>query len=660
MRNTVIIAFLFSIAAALTPGFYPAQLQGADWPIYKGNIYFTGNNDEIIVKNNNLKWLFQADDQVFNPVVSDGRVYFVDRSATVYCIDEEYGKLIWKVRMQDISRQFKALSRAAGKVKYPLIKGDTLFLTDPIAIYAFNKRTGKVLWARTAMREEQTGRQGLSGYKPLPMVDGIYSDPVISGEIILYGTRNMFLSRDINNGHLQWDNELIKSFSGFPTFYDDLIFAQSMDYSSGRYTVHCLDVKTGKQVWSRDLPKPFAIIPPVVYKQKVYIPCTMSMYCLDIRDGRTIWMKDYGDYITSNPSFTDRAILFAIGNSDVAVIDPETGNINERIVVSPRSGPLFVTVRDQIYIARNQAKTVNGKDMTYGLLQASNFVSKEAIWEYTTPFPGAVSQPVASGGIMFLPAGNYLYALGTEYYTKIVDGGSGFATLTDDKNKKKDDVAPPQRIYDKKDQDKIESLRDLTVNVRDKTGKNITATVEIKKRDKGRIVHHSKETVRGSGDIKVPGGDNIELVITAPGFVPKKAIVSNQDKEKVIELDELQQDRPVVVDNILFEVDRAYLKKESLDILDKLITLLKENKNLDVEVQGHTDSTGDSDYNQKLSERRADSVVEYMIKNGISPERVDSTGFGEKKPIAPNNTEEGRSRNRRTEFFFKRVKKAAP
>ena len=79
---------------------------------------------------------------------------------------------------------------------------------------------------------------------------------------------------------------------------------------------------------------------------------------------------------------------------------------------------------------------------------------------------------------------------------------------------------------------------------------------------------------------------------------------------------------------------------------------MRGNRELRVEVRGHTDSTGDRDYNQKLSERRADAVVEYMIKNGISPERVRSVGFGQTRPVASNETREGRRKNRRTEFFF--------
>jgi outer membrane protein OmpA-like peptidoglycan-associated protein len=78
---------------------------------------------------------------------------------------------------------------------------------------------------------------------------------------------------------------------------------------------------------------------------------------------------------------------------------------------------------------------------------------------------------------------------------------------------------------------------------------------------------------------------------------------------------------------------------------------MKKNKGIKLEVRGHTDSTGGKAYNQKLSERRADAVVEYMIKQGISPERLKPVGMGQNKPVADNKTAAGRKKNRRTEFF---------
>ncbi|MCP4132527.1 MAG: PQQ-binding-like beta-propeller repeat protein [bacterium] len=660
------IILCFSLFAYM---FIPLSSQGSDWPIFKGNIYFTGNNDEIIVKNNNLKWLFQANARIFNPIVSDSRVYFVDIKGYLYCLDEEFGKVIWKVNLKKISSQFKAFSRAAGKVKYPLIKGNILFLTDPIAIYAFDKRTGRVIWARTGMRMEQNKPTGLYGSRSRPMVDGIYSDPVIRGDRIFYGTRKMFMSRETRNGHEKWNNRNIKSFSGFPTFYDDMVFTQSMDYGSGRYVVHCLDSASGNEKWATRLEKPLKIFPPVVYKERVYIPTGKKIFCLDLKTGNRVWVKNYGEIITSNPSFTDRAVLFSIGNSDIAVIDPKTGNLRRRVKVAKRSAPRYVTIRDQLYIAYNEYTAMKGRKVPYGKVRAVNFSDNKNIWTYRTPFPGGVSQPASSGGILFLPAGNYLYAIGTEYYAKVIDGGSGHAVAPGDRKGEKETPVQPwkddrnrndshKNDNQKKDNQKNNNqkkgikTRKMKIAVTDDKNRPLPATVDITKRVKGKVVYSKKARVNKEGMIDVPEGDNVEILATSPKHVPKKVIINNNDKEKKIILDKIEQGKSIVVDNVNFEINKAYLKKNSLDILDKLIAIMKQNSKLKAEVRGHTDSTGNDAHNRKLSERRADSVVEYMIKNGISPERLNSVGFGETKPIASNKTKKGRAKNRRTEFFF--------
>jgi outer membrane protein OmpA-like peptidoglycan-associated protein/outer membrane protein assembly factor BamB len=623
-----------------------------DWPIFKGNIYFTGNNDEIIVKNSNLKWLFQADERVSNPVASDGRIYFTDLKGQVYCLDEEYGKVVWKVDLQKISSQFKAFSRAAGKVKYPLVKGNLLLISDPIAIYAFNKTTGQIIWARTGMREEDTRPQGLTGRTALPMVDGIYADPVILENEIYYGTRNMFLSREIGNGHLKWDNRTVKTYGGFPTFYDKFIFTQSMDFSTNRYTVYCLDSSTGREIWSRVIEKPMQIFPPVVYRNRVYLPSSKSVYCIDLKTGEPVWKRDYKDYITSIPGFTDRAILFSVGNSDILVIDPDSGEVLRDVAVAPKSSPYFVTVRDQLYVAYNITDTVGTKTLSYGIAKALNFTDNTQIWNYKTPFPGAVSQPIASKGILFLPAGNYLYALGTEYYPRIVDGGDGYAVVPGGKiPDTPKEIKPPVTAPREPLPEKMET-RKMIVSIGDKDNAKVGAQVEIKQRKKGDVVYSGRATVNGKGEIEVPVGDEVELLVTAKGYVPKKEIIGGDEKEKTITLEKIETGKGFVVDNIYFEIDKAYLRKESLDIIDKLVQIMKANPAMKIEVRGHTDSTGEKAYNQKLSERRADAVAEYMIKNGISPERIRSAGLGETRPIASNETPEGRKKNRRTEFYF--------
>ena len=100
---------------------------------------------------------------------------------------------------------------------------------------------------------------------------------------------------------------------------------------------------------------------------------------------------------------------------------------------------------------------------------------------------------------------------------------------------------------------------------------------------------------------------------------------------------------------VSFKVGSAELVPSTLTTLDKTIAGLKKNAKAKVEIEGHTSSEGGEEYNQKLSEDRANSVRDYMIRKGISKDRVTAVGYGYSRPKASNDTEEGRKQNRRIE-----------
>lgn len=102
--------------------------------------------------------------------------------------------------------------------------------------------------------------------------------------------------------------------------------------------------------------------------------------------------------------------------------------------------------------------------------------------------------------------------------------------------------------------------------------------------------------------------------------------------------------------NINFDFNKATIREESYKPLNEMARLMYEYPDMRIEVYGHTDSIGTAEYNQKLSERRAQAVVEYFGKQSISPNRIKAFGYGLKYPIDTNSTEEGRFRNRRVEF----------
>jgi OOP family OmpA-OmpF porin len=105
-----------------------------------------------------------------------------------------------------------------------------------------------------------------------------------------------------------------------------------------------------------------------------------------------------------------------------------------------------------------------------------------------------------------------------------------------------------------------------------------------------------------------------------------------------------------VIRGVKFDTDKSDIKPVYYPILDDVVDVLRKNPSVKVEIQGHTDNVGRAKYNQRLSERRAQAVMEYLIKKGIPRERLTAAGYGLERPIASNLTQEGRAQNRRVEL----------
>ena len=106
----------------------------------------------------------------------------------------------------------------------------------------------------------------------------------------------------------------------------------------------------------------------------------------------------------------------------------------------------------------------------------------------------------------------------------------------------------------------------------------------------------------------------------------------------------------LVLLNVLFDHDKSTLKKESKKAVKMLADYMKNNPELNIELHGHTDNTGNPDYNLKLSDKRAETVKNELVSLGIEDKKISFIGHGDTKPIADNNTNDGRANNRRTEF----------
>lgn len=124
------------------------------------------------------------------------------------------------------------------------------------------------------------------------------------------------------------------------------------------------------------------------------------------------------------------------------------------------------------------------------------------------------------------------------------------------------------------------------------------------------------------------------------------------EENKISTWEPIEEGKIIRLKNIFFDIDEAELLPHSHIELQKLLQLLQSYPNMIIEISGHTDIDGNDKYNLQLSTRRAKAVVEYLISEGISPHRTLYNGYGRSRPIAENNTAEGKQLNRRVEFLI--------
>jgi outer membrane protein OmpA-like peptidoglycan-associated protein len=142
---------------------------------------------------------------------------------------------------------------------------------------------------------------------------------------------------------------------------------------------------------------------------------------------------------------------------------------------------------------------------------------------------------------------------------------------------------------------------------------------------------------------------NTHVVITKDQSTPPVVAKLNMDAPKE------KQDAPIVINDILYASGRAELEGRSKIILNEFAQYLIEHPNITIEIRGHTDGQGDDARNLALSKERAFEVLSYLVSQGVQAKRITCNGYGETKPVATNDTEEGRAKNRRTEFVIKKM-----
>jgi outer membrane protein OmpA-like peptidoglycan-associated protein len=162
--------------------------------------------------------------------------------------------------------------------------------------------------------------------------------------------------------------------------------------------------------------------------------------------------------------------------------------------------------------------------------------------------------------------------------------------------------------------------------------------------------------------ITLPAGYKYGFLAESPGFIGVNefldvtAVTDYKEVNKDLYLVPIEQGQVVRMNNVFFDSKKSDLRTESFPELNRFVNFLNANPGVTIEIAGHTDNVGKDADNQLLSEQRAKAVYTYFQKKGIALNRISAKGYGKTKPLATNDTEEGRQTNRRVEFTILRAK----
>lgn len=208
----------------------------------------------------------------------------------------------------------------------------------------------------------------------------------------------------------------------------------------------------------------------------------------------------------------------------------------------------------------------------------------------------------------------------------------------------------PQEVQPSKVQILKGKVQDIT------NGKPLFATLSLHSQDDSKTLYNTlTDTQNGDYLACLAANKKWHLSVQSQGYLLHSEILESEDSPqteilKDIQLKPIKKGAKISLQSILFDTDKATLKHSSKTTLQAIKELLLQNPSLKIEISGHTDNQGGTEHNQKLSEARAQAVYTWLVSEDISKERLTFRGYGESLPISTNETEQGRSQNRRTEL----------
>lgn len=556
------------------------SLYSEDWPIFRGNQYLTGNNDDIKPTDAGLNWTYKTETKkiIINPVSINGKVFFTTLDGDLIALDELSGNELWKFNTK------------AAIIRSPVYYQGKIYLHSGDTFYCIFQHNGKTLWNR-----KYSYSQG-------------FCSPIVLADKVYYGSREKIVCRNALNGNLIWTNNQFSIFGSSPVFANDIIFMNCRKAGDSLDYIVAFNADTGKIIWENTITRSYKIFTPIIHNGILFVSSVDYIFSFDIFTGRRNWQRAYNKRFVSETIFANDKLYIATQGGDIMIVDPNNSEIIGNIESGAKKNPSFAIIGDLMIINNQDAQIV-----------AYDINEKSYKFKFQSPdFSEGGTIPSISNGRIYWPIQNYLYS---------ISGG----------------VLPSVIVaMDKKK---------LGLKIVDsETGNPLNGFISFYTRNsKMPVKKDDFEDGIYNGDIN---NDIIKIIVNSPQYFP--AEFTDEDiQDNKIELDKIKKGQKIAFNDINFEYNKWDLTPDSMPILNSIINSLKDNPGIKVLIGGHTDNTGSPAFNQKLSEMRAFRVYQYLIKGGISSSRLEFKGYGEKIPVAPNDNEEGRANNRRTEFEIK-------
>jgi len=251
--------------------------------------------------------------------------------------------------------------------------------------------------------------------------------------------------------------------------------------------------------------------------------------------------------------------------------------------------------------------------------------------------------------------GKEINSFGDEYDYKIsTDGKMAYLSVYEEDNYDINQIELPVSM-------RPDQVATIYGTIKNSDGGFEKAKVRWEDLQTGKLIGFSESDITdGSYIIILPLGKNYGYYIDHKNYFPLSGNVDLTEQTEQIKIEKnfvlysyaeiINNQLTIPLENVFFDHNKFQLKSESYSELNRLLTFIKKNEGLKIEISGHTDNVGTAQYNKQLSQKRANAVKKYLVQKGCTSANLTAVGYGEAKPVTDNNTETGKAKNRRVEF----------